>query len=334
MKHFILILMSLILLTLSTCLMWTNNLHPGKSEVVLEATSKPVLSKRPPHLDSSKANLNKAPFKRLEDSLYYCDLTYYNAMGFTSLEHEAAIRLTSTELGFFTDWNIIAISWYHYDGGSPNGVVKVYDEGTPTHPGPEITSEPYSGAGIGWVRCNLSSPVPIDGSSDLWCSVEVTYGPYYYPLGVDSGPAVDYKGDFLYYESAWYELQDLGFDNNWMLICIVDSLGPVVEETKIPVRESIYDVRVFPNPFTDNLEIDLGMYDVGRRMHETPLRIYDVSGRLVKRFTIDDLRLTNITWDGKDEKGKKVKSGIYFIKLKVKSEKLNVEDVKKVIKIE
>lgn len=32
---------------------------------------------------------------------------------------------------------------------------------------------------------------------------------------------------------------------------------------------------------------------------------------------------TALCWDGKDMKGKTVKSGIYFVKLKVKSEKLN-----------
>jgi len=61
------------------------------------------------------------------------------------------------------------------------------------------------------------------------------------------------------------------------------------------------------------------------------LNIYDVSGRLVKQFTINDSRLTDVTWNGRDDAGIKVKSGVYFIKLKVKSEKLKVEKTKKIL---
>ena len=43
-----------------------------------------------------------------------------------------------------------------------------------------------------------------------------------------------------------------------------------------------------------------------------------MSEGLVKLFAINDSRLTDVTWDGKDDAGIKVKSGVYFIKLKVK----------------
>jgi len=40
-----------------------------------------------------------------------------------------------------------------------------------------------------------------------------------------------------------------------------------------------------------------------------------------------------LTWDGKDNRGIKLKSGIYFIRLEVKSKKLKVIDIKKVMLI-
>ena len=43
--------------------------------------------------------------------------------------------------------------------------------------------------------------------------------------------------------------------------------------------------------------------------------IYDRMGRCVKRFSSSPEGNSIITWDGRDEKGKKVSSGVYFIGL-------------------
>ncbi|MCK4256656.1 hypothetical protein KAX35_07190, partial [candidate division WOR-3 bacterium] len=48
------------------------------------------------------------------------------------------------------------------------------------------------------------------------------------------------------------------------------------------------------------------------------LRIYDITGRLVRILPITDNRLpiTKVYWDGRDIGGNEVKSGIYFLKVK------------------
>ena len=49
------------------------------------------------------------------------------------------------------------------------------------------------------------------------------------------------------------------------------------------------------------------------------LKIYDLSGRIVRSFpllTSHSSLLTSVTWDGRDKDGKPVPSGVYFARLK------------------
>ncbi len=188
-----------------------------------------VLSEPMPKLESIKIvpvqNLPKVlDQQRQEDSLYYCNnLVPANAVGFSgALDWEGAMRLTPTELGAYAGWNIIAISWYHWGTTGYSQNVKVYDEGTPTSPGPVLTTEPYTTSTQEWVRVDLSNPVTISGSGDLWCSIEISQTAADFVIGVDDGPAVDGKGDWIYYSGSWDELQNLGLDYNWHILAIVE----------------------------------------------------------------------------------------------------------------
>jgi flagellar hook assembly protein FlgD len=62
------------------------------------------------------------------------------------------------------------------------------------------------------------------------------------------------------------------------------------------------------------------------------LRIYDVSGRVIKNLELPtpySLLPTLVTWDGTDEKGRSVASGIYFVSCETDNHKM----VKKAILI-
>jgi len=74
-------------------------------------------------------------------------------------------------------------------------------------------------------------------------------------------------------------------------------------------------IEIFPNPFRDRVNIRCRMED-GRWNSE--VRIYDATGRLVKEFippTAYSSVPTVISWDGRDESGRKVRSGVYFLRL-------------------
>lgn len=69
-----------------------------------------------------------------------------------------------------------------------------------------------------------------------------------------------------------------------------------------------------PNPFSTNVEIRYYVKDVTEKIS---LQIYDANGVLIKRLGdgVKSKGWHKINWDGKDENGKLVGSGIYFCKL-------------------
>jgi len=59
------------------------------------------------------------------------------------------------------------------------------------------------------------------------------------------------------------------------------------------------------------------IHDTRYRIPDISLKIYDVSGRIVRdllRLTVNGERST-IFWDGTDDYGRKLPSGVYFVRL-------------------
>jgi hypothetical protein len=71
----------------------------------------------------------------------------------------------------------------------------------------------------------------------------------------------------------------------------------------------------YPNPFnpetTIEFDVPVGTYNY------TSLRIYDVSGKLVKTLIDEPMEpgYHSVIWDGKDDNGKSVNSGVYIYKM-------------------
>lgn len=88
-----------------------------------------------------------------------------------------------------------------------------------------------------------------------------------------------------------------------------------IEENK-DIKHSSMQLEISPNPFTNKTDITCSM---GQSAKSTELRIYDVSGKLVKdfsHFTLDALRPTLLSWYGTDESGELLPSGVYFVQAK------------------
>ncbi|HWR27352.1 MAG TPA: Ig-like domain-containing protein [Candidatus Thermoplasmatota archaeon] len=150
--------------------------------------------------------------------LYYHYGYANNGVGLTSGgTYEAAMRLTPEELGEYNNRKIDIVKFYHHEAGTHVGNIKIYTEGTSESPGPLITSEPYTVTGKGWYEVILSSPVTINAEEDLWVSVEITHSAGQYPIGIDSGPAVLGKGDWIYINGGWEEISGAGLNSNWCI---------------------------------------------------------------------------------------------------------------------
>jgi hypothetical protein len=81
-----------------------------------------------------------------------------------------------------------------------------------------------------------------------------------------------------------------------------------------------------PNPFSTSTTISFTIHP--RDMENAQIKIYNLKGQLVKEFKIQNSKLNNVVWDGRDSAGREVSSGIYFYRLTVDNFQ---SDVKKML---
>ncbi len=88
-------------------------------------------------------------------------------------------------------------------------------------------------------------------------------------------------------------------------------------------------ITIIPNPFRNRLNIK---FCKGHSVEGIGLKIYDVSGRIIRSFNLASGLVplaSTVSWDGKDDLGNRVAAGVYFIKLNYESDNV----IKKVVKI-
>jgi hypothetical protein len=104
-----------------------------------------------------------------------------------------------------------------------------------------------------------------------------------------------------------FSAADSGSTYTSNLLMIQEPTG--IAERIVPRAYALY--QNIPNPFNPTTVI---RYDVPEDGVSVALRIYDVSGRLV-RVLVDARESAGsryVTWDGKDSRGRNVASGVYF----------------------
>ena len=79
-----------------------------------------------------------------------------------------------------------------------------------------------------------------------------------------------------------------------------------------------------PNPFNPATEIH---YDVPASAAPVSLRIYDAHGRMVRRLVVSDASpgRRSVAWNGLDDAGQPVASGVYYAVLIAKGERLTTK---------
>ena len=91
---------------------------------------------------------------------------------------------------------------------------------------------------------------------------------------------------------------------------------PVNDDTIIqPTLCKLY--QNYPNPFNPSTTIS---FNISRKdAKDAEIIIYNIKGQKIKQFKIQNLKfkINEVVWNGKDDNGKKVSSGIYFYRLKV-----------------
>ncbi len=87
------------------------------------------------------------------------------------------------------------------------------------------------------------------------------------------------------------------------------------QQTELPIRFSLQ--QNYPNPFNANTEISFSLSRAGMAQ----IDIYDLGGRKLKTLHSGDMKAGShsLLWDGRNESGDLVGSGVYFYRLKAES---------------
>jgi len=98
------------------------------------------------------------------------------------------------------------------------------------------------------------------------------------------------------------------------------TLVGIEEGEALNAPEAIQKLSVFPSVNRGRIQI---AYSIGLKAEGLGLRIYDISGRLVRDLSsLVTLPSSLVTWLGDDVNGRKVAAGIYFVKLSADGQEL------------
>jgi hypothetical protein len=136
----------------------------------------------------------------------------------------------------------------------------------------------------------------------------------------DSSRFKDYSwvyGKTYYYKlSAWDLTNHQSPYSDELMIKATDV--PWTEETEVEIKKYSLSQN-YPNPFNPTTVIVYYLPDIGYQPAEVELAIYNLLGKVV-RTLVKERQYPGehrIIWDGKDDQGNDVASGIYFYRLKV-----------------
>lgn len=102
------------------------------------------------------------------------------------------------------------------------------------------------------------------------------------------------------------------FGTNRSGISEFDNTGAGISETNIPAGLRITS---YPNPFSDRTYIQYSVADAYTRDGYPIVKIYDTSGRLVRSINSLSSNSGVVVWDGRNETGERVASGVYVIRM-------------------
>lgn len=104
---------------------------------------------------------------------------------------------------------------------------------------------------------------------------------------------------------SWFEVLDVTLDpNEWLLAKFTRTTD--VQDTPQNLPE--FELFAYPNPFNEKIRIVFGSHLFGEYL----ITLSDINGRVIRRFSFNSDRC-ELVWDGTDERGVRVSSGLYFL---------------------
>jgi hypothetical protein len=144
-------------------------------------------------------------------------------------------------------------------------------------------------------------------------------------LSSDSSPAnalrVLYEPDLSAQDSTTYTLKVEAEDAKG------NEVEPFQGSFRVQQNQVIRDVYPYPNPMSDHTTFAFRVKGgTDEMLRDFGLRIYTLSGRLVREFTQSDLETplgvgwNTLRWNGRDQDGDPVATGVYLYRVRVKGD--------------
>lgn len=115
----------------------------------------------------------------------------------------------------------------------------------------------------------------------------------------------------------------------YLVKTVQDMIG--VEENQIEHPQAEVPIlETDRNPFTDRVTIRyyIEKFSSGRT-EDVVLKIYNISGQLIKQFSHLANQVPNqVIWDGSDDRGRRLPSGVYFVRLETADRSISTKIVK------
>ncbi len=150
---------------------------------------------------------------------------------------EIAVRLEPVCPGF-VDSGLV----WHPGSGTDSLVIRLFEAGTETRPGPVLATDTVELSGQGWRGFELPVQLSLAGGQDLWLSARYLDPAATQVFGADTGPGIRQGGCFITRNNgtSWDEMWRYGIDTdfNWCLAAIIH---PEAEPRDVAAESVILD---------------------------------------------------------------------------------------------
>jgi hypothetical protein len=145
-----------------------------------------------------------------------------NSIGTCACTFEVAARWTPDQIQYFQNGTLTKVKFWPSGAGNATYSVRIWEGANAAN---LVVDQPVNGfTNDQWNTVILSTPLQVNVSEELWVGLQVVLlGGY--PVGVDSGPAIDGFGNMINWDGEWTTLTNLNpsLDYNWNIEAYIDA---------------------------------------------------------------------------------------------------------------
>jgi hypothetical protein len=153
--------------------------------------------------------------------IHWDDGTNYDAIGLTNGgTFYVAARFGPDQLMDYDGMSLTKLAIYPRAGSTTTYTLKVW---IGANAGTQVLTQPVTPIAEQWNEFDLTTPVVINATQELWIGYACTHPAGDTPAGCDAGPAVAGWGDMISTNgTSWSSLAGLGYDYNWNIQGYID----------------------------------------------------------------------------------------------------------------